>query len=1026
MSWNPSPALGGANWSGNAQLATRQQLLSTTSGIYEDLKDFNFSTLSVSTLTVPLWISTSKLYVSDIQGANINISGIVIDASGVFYAPEVSSSVGQFNITLVSSLSMKGIDLGGIDVSFDFGLGQAIGGVVGGLGALVGGGLIAVGTGAGLAIQGAETGIATMIAGRPENFINSNVYETINFTSQLQVSTIGNAYPLYSSIFRTVSSLAADSIPGKEIFTSTFFYPGQICIRSASDPFNLITGDPQINSSTIQSFGQWVPLEGLEPTNIEAYSVSTVNLQATGQTYLENAEIITLSNYSMTTSNLAIGQAASFGYSAGAVFDLGSSGDAAIVGSINNWNFLTQQPINFFGQLGEPGSLTPDATLTLGTGAQSILQISSIIGTGFIQANTGFFSSLTVNELTVISSFSTVYTVVACNVLSTAIVTADLVSTINLQAQAVWPFTFSSILGNPIGKFDITKYDFVQSTTYNQVSSLTQNILNYTLVEQIQDQTSFNLNIAETPMGVNYIASPQNVTQWGSSIMIFNDWQYPGSVTLPTNSTFILANLTGVFDLQTQYSSYIPDYYANIEVVQEWIPGSEYSTFSTFLNLSGPNPPTAPPLGTWRFEIGSNGWIQSITPNPTPFTTVNSNIFTITQDINDTTIAATDRLNLEAGEIFIKGTLNLTNTNVETAQAINSITCNALVSTLTGNTGFFSTLTTDPLSVGGGFQSYHLKQNISFNSNPTTVRPVSYTFSNVSPDFTPQYTFIPSFMGNNYFTSYNASSWNNTNWVNNTAATFAPKIFCGDLQAPLGPYSGYFYVNNAGAGYPLQVYTITSAGSNLLGTINGGTYARISTINGTTWTLNSVPNPSGLGGTFSNVLTVDQNTQYTSVVDNQNLQIQAPTTTLTTGTLGLFADQIRVSSHKYGTLEATGLPSYPIGIENTLYQDNGMVFSQYGVSGVWYSDATNVVYNVTGNVYYDANSWIIQVIPSRFRFPATCAVYGWDVQPAIFGVAGGTGYCWGYNRYITVSPNPGTTGNNWNWIIAFPKNYCTY
>jgi len=87
-------------------------------------------------------------------------------------------------------MSMKGFDnLLDLDVSFDFGLGQAIGGLLGGLGALVGGGLIAVGTGAGLAIQGAETGIATMIAGRPENFITNNTYETVNFTSQLQVSS---------------------------------------------------------------------------------------------------------------------------------------------------------------------------------------------------------------------------------------------------------------------------------------------------------------------------------------------------------------------------------------------------------------------------------------------------------------------------------------------------------------------------------------------------------------------------------------------------------------------------------------------------------------------------------------------------------------------------------------------------------------------------------------------------------------------------------------------------------------------
>ena len=238
----------GASWAGSQKLATRQQLISTSAGLYDDLKDFNFSTIQTSTLTVPQWISTSALYVSDIQGFQIDISGIIINKDGVFNAPVVS----------LSSMSFKGFDsLLDLDVSFDLGLGNAIGGIAAGLGALVGGGLIAVGTGAGLAIQGAEQGIATMVAGRPQNFISQTSYETINFTTQLQISTLGNAYPLYSTIFRTVSSVSADSVPGREIFTSTFISPGSLCIRSVSDPFNLISADSNMNTSTIQSFGQW-------------------------------------------------------------------------------------------------------------------------------------------------------------------------------------------------------------------------------------------------------------------------------------------------------------------------------------------------------------------------------------------------------------------------------------------------------------------------------------------------------------------------------------------------------------------------------------------------------------------------------------------------------------------------------------------------------------------------------------------------------------------------------------------------
>lgn len=268
-----------ANWTGTTPYATKKQLVSSINGLYEDLEDFQFSTISqVSTITASEWISTALLYVSDIQGDRIDISGLVIDASGILFAPLVSSQ--QASITNITNMSVMSFVFkpefsGSFNVSFDLGLGDAIGGLLGGLGAAVGGGLIAVGTGVGLAIQGAEQGIATMIAGRPQNFISQTSYETINFTSQLQISTLGNEFPLYSSIIRTVSSSSANQVPGPEIFLSTFFTPGTTCIRSVSDPFNLISGDPALNTSTIQSFGQWVPLPFDESTTFLALSNAT-------------------------------------------------------------------------------------------------------------------------------------------------------------------------------------------------------------------------------------------------------------------------------------------------------------------------------------------------------------------------------------------------------------------------------------------------------------------------------------------------------------------------------------------------------------------------------------------------------------------------------------------------------------------------------------------------------------------------------------------------------------------------------
>ena len=457
MSWNGA-INGGASWQGNAALATRNQLLSTSAGLYDDLKDFNFSTISVSTLNVPLWISTSVLYVSDIQGANIDISGITIDSKGIFNAPVVS----------VSSMTMKGFDsLLDLDVSFDFGLGKAIGGVVGGLGGAIGGGLIAVGTGAGLAVQGAATGLATMVAGRPQNFISQTSYETINFTTQLQVSTLGNAAPVYSSIFRTVSSISPTSIPGREVFTSTFFYPGQICVRSVSDPFNLITGDSNLNTSTIQSFGQWTALEGLEPENIVANSIST-NSISSGNAYI--GDLSSFANDSFVITN-------QFSFISTLTVDFQTfAGDNTtmflqkIIGS--NDAFLRTptistnnlKAINIFASSITAESITAVSTLFI-----TSTNVEFITSTQTVVADLGVFSSIrlsTIQEigLTSIYNYPGVITAINTQTSTTApVVGIGFKAQINLNcnAQTRIDYNYSQITGTVDGSnyYPLAKYN---------------------------------------------------------------------------------------------------------------------------------------------------------------------------------------------------------------------------------------------------------------------------------------------------------------------------------------------------------------------------------------------------------------------------------------------------------------------------------------------------------------------------------------------------------------------------------------
>lgn len=252
------PIIGGAQWGGNPPLATKAQLVSSIAGLYADIQDIELSSitiadLKVSTLTAAKWISTPELYVSSIIGGGLKVNDALLQIS-----------TGDFSFVSLSTLQLKGVDIGGLNLSFNLGLGEAVGGALAGLGAALGGAFVGVGTGVGLTLQGLETGLATLINGRNENFINNSYFETINGSTQLQISTLGGPDPYYSSIFRSVSSSSANTVPGPQIFTSTIFQAGTTCIRSVSDPLSIITGDSNLVTSTIQSFGQWVPF--LDPS----------------------------------------------------------------------------------------------------------------------------------------------------------------------------------------------------------------------------------------------------------------------------------------------------------------------------------------------------------------------------------------------------------------------------------------------------------------------------------------------------------------------------------------------------------------------------------------------------------------------------------------------------------------------------------------------------------------------------------------------------------------------------------------
>jgi hypothetical protein len=193
----------------------------------------NISTNSISTSQIRAQdIFTSTLTVSTLNAPNFVVSTI--------NTSNISSVLIDTKVTLTSTLTLFGIS------SVSLGLGDVIQGLVGGaasqgLGAVLGGAALA-------------TGVAALVTGRTSGGVNSNVFQTVNGSTQLQFSTIGAAV---SSVFLTTDSALPLTTPGVPIRQEIGVPAGTLCIRSVGDPLNVID-----NISAIQMFGQWVPVPG--------------------------------------------------------------------------------------------------------------------------------------------------------------------------------------------------------------------------------------------------------------------------------------------------------------------------------------------------------------------------------------------------------------------------------------------------------------------------------------------------------------------------------------------------------------------------------------------------------------------------------------------------------------------------------------------------------------------------------------------------------------------------------------------
>jgi microcystin-dependent protein len=201
-------------------------------------------------LTVQQYISSASLYTRNANVSTLLTAGAAqfnTLSTGTFAAGEldtklVSSITGNIQFNLVSTLQLQAKI--SVSPNINLGLGDVIQGLVGGAATQA--------LGVGIGTAGLITGAVALVTGRTQGGVNNTVFQTVNGSTQLQFSTIGEAA---LSVFLTTNSSDPLHAPGTEIRQSVLVPANTYCVRSVSDPL-------YVDSSTqsIQMFGQWVPV----------------------------------------------------------------------------------------------------------------------------------------------------------------------------------------------------------------------------------------------------------------------------------------------------------------------------------------------------------------------------------------------------------------------------------------------------------------------------------------------------------------------------------------------------------------------------------------------------------------------------------------------------------------------------------------------------------------------------------------------------------------------------------------------
>jgi len=201
------------------------------------------------------YVSTIGIVSKDIFTSTLTVSSL---NAPNFVASTLSTVVVDTKVTLTSTLSLTGSP-----TNINLGLGDVIQGLIGGAATQA--------LGVGLGGTALVTGSVALVTGRTSGGVNSNIFQTVNGSTQLQFSTIGSNV---SSVFLTVNSPDPLTTPGLEIRQTQGVPAGTYCVRSVGDPLYITN-----NVSSIQMYGQWIPV--IQPTaTVPALAISSLGVSS--------------------------------------------------------------------------------------------------------------------------------------------------------------------------------------------------------------------------------------------------------------------------------------------------------------------------------------------------------------------------------------------------------------------------------------------------------------------------------------------------------------------------------------------------------------------------------------------------------------------------------------------------------------------------------------------------------------------------------------------------------------------------